>query len=478
MNPLYLAAAMLACYSNNNSAFIPEVWAMEGLVILEENMVFANLVHRDFENQVREFGDVVNTRRPGAFIPMRKTDTDTVVNQDAVSTNVQVPLNQHFYCSFTINDGEASQSFQELVDIYLLPGMQSIARSVDRAVTGVIPAFLGGPNGRSGQLNNLNSSNAQTYGLQARQILNQNKAYMQNRNLVLSPGSETAFLNTPIFVKANERGDGGTALENATLGRILGFNTYMDQNVPFISSGDTPSGANGGAGVVTNALAAGAGGSQAVTGITGAWVTGAFAVVAGNNQPTYVTAHTETTGNTTAFTLNEANANATAASAAVTYYKPVASYVTYAAGYAKEISVSGFTSGSPPQVGQLIAWGTSPRATYVIISSRPDPNVSGNQALLLDRPLDNAINTADPGFPGPVGSYNFAFHREAVALVTRPLALPNSRMGVMADVGVHNDVAMRVTMQYSIQNQGTIVVLDILAGVAQLDQNLGVVLLG
>ena len=41
-------------------------------------------------------------------------------------------------------------------------------------------------------------------------------------------------------------------------------------------------------------------------------------------------------------------------------------------------------------------------------------------------------------FPGPTGSFNWAFHREAVALVTRPLALPNERMGVMADVAVHN----------------------------------------
>jgi hypothetical protein len=31
--------------------------------------------------------------------------------------------------------------------------------------------------------------------------------------------------------EANERGDGGSALENATLGRILGFDTFMCQNV-------------------------------------------------------------------------------------------------------------------------------------------------------------------------------------------------------------------------------------------------------
>ena len=67
MNLLYVTRARFVCFDNDNSAFIPELWANEGLAILQENMVIANLVHRDFENEIRQFGDVVNTRRPGTF---------------------------------------------------------------------------------------------------------------------------------------------------------------------------------------------------------------------------------------------------------------------------------------------------------------------------------------------------------------------------------------------------------------------------
>ena len=74
MNRLYLSQPFVACYDNNLDAFIPELWAQEGLAILEENMVMANLVHRDFENEIAKFGDVVNTRRPGEFKIRRKTD--------------------------------------------------------------------------------------------------------------------------------------------------------------------------------------------------------------------------------------------------------------------------------------------------------------------------------------------------------------------------------------------------------------------
>jgi len=51
-------------------------------------------------------------------------------------------------------------------------------------------------------------------------------------------------------------------------------------------------------------------------------------------------------------------------------------------------------------------------------------------------------------------------------------------LGVMSSVGSYNNIAMRVTMQYDIQEGGTVVNLDILAGVAILDENLAVVFLG
>ncbi len=156
-------------------------------------MVIANLVHRDFENEIRQFGDVVNTRRPGTFQIRRKADGDPLQNQDASATNVKVPLDQWFYTSFTIKDGEASKSFQDLVDIYLRPGMMTIARSVDRAVLGRVHAFLTpawptvAPAGASAGWSTCPASNSKDYVLEAREQLNINKAPLEGRNLVLAP---------------------------------------------------------------------------------------------------------------------------------------------------------------------------------------------------------------------------------------------------------------------------------------------------
>jgi len=395
-----------------------------------------------------------------------------VANQDATATNVQVPLNQWFYTSFTIKDGEASKSFQDLVDIYLRPGMMTIARSVDRAVLGRIPAFLGGPNNRVGRLGNLSAANSKDFVLEAREQLNVQKAPLEGRNLVLAPVSETALLKNELFIAAQMRGDFGTALESATLGRILGFDTYMDQNVNsvYVTNCDADT-----TGTVTNALAAGLGGSQAVTLADRAVNVGEFAVVAGNDQPTYITAATAGSGATTAITLNEVNKYATAGSAALTVYRSCSASGTYPAGYVEGMVLTGWNTA--PQIGQMVAFGTgSGRVTYTVIESYLSS--AGQQTVYLDRPLEQTVNSADLCFPGPAGALNMAFHRNAIALVTRPLAIPNNAMGVLSHVGVYNDIAMRVSMQYSIANGGTVVNLDILAGVAVLDTNLCVVLQG
>ena len=78
--------------------------------------------------------------------------------------------------------------------------------------------------------------------LDAREKLNVNKAPLDGRRLVMAPTSRDGHAQDRPVPKANERGDGGTALENATLGRILGFDTFMCQNVNCVLTGaDTDS---------------------------------------------------------------------------------------------------------------------------------------------------------------------------------------------------------------------------------------------
>ena len=59
--PLSLPISETTCTTLD--LFIPEKWAQASLDILKENMVMANLIYRDFSNQVVKFDDIINTRK-------------------------------------------------------------------------------------------------------------------------------------------------------------------------------------------------------------------------------------------------------------------------------------------------------------------------------------------------------------------------------------------------------------------------------
>lgn len=454
-------------FSNDLDAFVPELWSKESLAILEENMVAGNLVYREFSNTLANFGDTVNTRRPAEFEAKRKVVTDDVTIQDATATNVPVKLNQHIHTSFMLRDGEESLSFMDLVAVYLRPAMLAQARMIDQIVLGQFAQFL---MNIAGSLDALSSSNAKDYILDTRQVLNENKAYVNGRNMVVNPSSETEMLKVDLFVSAEKVGDQGTALRQASLGQKLGFDIFMCQNMSSIATGNTKK-----TGAINNAGGYAAGvATLVVDGFTGTLTPGAFLTIAGDMTPLRIASTTATLGNATGIVLSTTSPfnglrRAVTDDAVINVYTPgaVNNASGYAVGYSKAITVDGFSVA--PRVGQLVAFGTA-AALYTIVGT---PTTT---SILLDRPLDAAISDDDAVCIGPPGDYNFAFHRDAIALVIRPLAMP--RVSAIAGSATYKNLSMRTVITYEGRGQGHLVTLDMLAGIKVLDTDLGAVLLG
>lgn len=441
------------------TAFTPQLWANESIAILEENMVMGNLVHRDFENVISSFGDTVNTRKPGEFKSIRKDRTDNVTVQANTATNVAVVLNQHIHTTFLIRDADQSKSFKDLVVEYLRPAMLSVARQIDTIISAQVHQFLGNS---AGQLGGLTSSNAGDYLLDARQVLNVNKAYVDDRNLVLGSVSETTMLKDPSFTQAYLVGDDGSALRNASLGRKFGFDIFMAQNQPYVGAQTVVSGA------VNNAAGYAAGTtSLTVDGLSAAITVGTWVTIAGDGAPHRIVS---TTGGATptAMVITPALKAAVVDNAVIQFSSKGANTGAQAVGYSKYLTVSG-----TPQVGMPVTFGVTAGAgaIYGII------DVVGG-TILLDRPLEEAVADAAVVNYGPSGSYNFAFHKNAVALVNRPLALPMPGTGARAAAAQWNGLSMRVVMAYDPYAQGHLVTVDALLGVKVLDVLLGSVLLG
>lgn len=450
-------------YDNSVTAFTPQYWANESIALLLENMVAVNLVHRDFEPIVANMGDTVNTRKPADLVAYRKTNADNVTVQDVSATNVAVKLDQHLHTSFLIKDGEESKAMKSLVEEYLRPAMISQARFLDKVVLGQWAQFYGYSGGRLGNL----SGNVVSSIVDTRRQLNINKVPEQDRNLIWTPNSEAEALKTADFVNAEKSGDAGTALRTASLGNLFGFNNFMCQNMSSIGTNmDTVTGA------VNNAAGYAAGvTTMTVDGLSAAITAGTFFKVAGDDTPHRVVS---TTGGSTptAIVFTPALKRAVVDNAVITIYDPgaVNNSGGYAADYAKTIAFDGMTNGV--QVGAMVSFGSSSTtALYTVVDAT-------STTITLDRPLEAAIADDATLNVCPAGEYNFAFQKNAIALVTRPLALPKQGTGALSAVANFNGLSIRAVITYDGNKQGHLVTLDMLFGVKVLDPLLGAVMFG
>ncbi len=470
------------------TAYVPEFWARESLMVLVEELVAANLVYRDFSNEIASFGDTVNTRLPGDFIAKRKTDIDDVTIQDAIATNVQVVLNQHIHVSFMIKDGQESLAMEDLVETFIRPAMRANGNIVDKIILAQFAQFL---LQSYGTLGTFDSTNAKDRFLNVRRIFNSKSVPEENRNFVLTVNSETAVLATDLFLQAQQVGDDGTALREASLGRKFGLNTFKSVFMPSLIEGNTTKNTTAGTlgvGAINNASGYPLGTATALTvdGFTGVVTVGEWLKVAG--VPYRVAVTSATLGATTSITLDRPLIADVVDNAVIIAYKVGAvnqavSPTGYAAGYSQYIAYDGTVTA---QRGQMVSFGVGV-PTYVEGPTggpavSPDIYVivdtDGSSSIMLDRPLTAAIaDNAVINF-GPGGEYNFAFMRNAIALVTRPLSPPKAGVGALSAIASYNGLSMRAVITYDGRKQGHLVTLDMLLGIKVLDDRMGVVVYG
>ena len=486
-SPMYTFNAYDWGDGNLLTAYVPEFWARESLMVLVEELVMANLVYRDFEEEIANFGDTVNTRLPGDFVALRKTDVDDVTIQDAIATNVSVVLNQHVHVSFMIKDGQETLAMEDLVETYMRPAMRANGNIIDKILLAQFTYFLLQGYGSFGTFN---STNAQDRFLNVRRIFNTRSVPEENRNFVLTINSETAVLATSLFLQAQQVGDDGTALREASLGRKFGLNTFKSVFAPSVIEGNTTK-TTAQAGAVNHSAGYPVGytGSIVTNVFTGAVTVGQWVVLDG--VPYRVNAVTNTLGATTAITLDRPLINAAASADTIVSYTTCevnqpTSPTGYPVGYSAYIDYD--TNSVTLQQGQMISFQTT-APTYAYNSQPGGPPAitspiyvivatDGATEFMLDRPLEVALADDDIINPGPGGEYNFAFIRNALALVARPLSPPKAGTGALSAIANYNGLAMRATIWYDGRKQGHLVTLDLLLGVKVLDARMGVVVFG
>lgn len=472
-------------YDNDVDAFVPEVWAQEALIALEANCVAANLVYRNFENLVADFGDIVNTRIPASFFAQRKGPNDDVTVQNVNVVNVPVPLNQHLHTSFMIRDSENSKSMKDLINEHLIPAVHSLSQTLDSIICmqGYVACLAA--DGVVGQYGTAVTIPTLT---QVRSVMNKRKVPLQGRNLLICPDTEAELLEIATFHEADKLGDDGTALREGSLGRKFGFNIYMDQNVPdFDHSGLTVAGtvlvdSSNGLEIGETEIPVSGGTDLGVS--DPAELIGCWCYIEGDMTPQWIVGTTNNPKIIISPGLRHAVDNG--AEITIFEYSSIAETDGYTAGHYKDIDINALESnlynGQLVTIGQPVTADLSyspfnPCRINGVLQTEAGSFQASATSLVTDRPLGYAASNGDIVALGPCGQFNLAFHSNAIALVTRPLALPRAELNVASSVVNYNNLSIRVTMTYDGKAQGTLVTVDLLAGVLPLNSDLMVVML-
>lgn len=456
--------------ANSVSAALPQYWALRGLQVLMEQTPAVGSVNRQFSNELARAGDQVNAYRADRRYTRRKTAADENTETDANLTAVPVVLDQYFFDAFVIKDEEESLSIADLTELHLVPSIQTIARGIDRSILGRVHSFLrfGDPTKRAGKLGGMTSANAADYILEAEEVLAGNLAPMDGLwTAIVHHTVNTKIMGAELFERVDARGADGATVRTGEVGKVYNTRVIMSQNVNYVYGPNTDR--------VTAAVnnsggyAAGTTSALTVTDPSTNYTVGEYVTIAGNDQPTYLTA----TNGTTSITLNEALKYAVEDAAVVQHYVKATNEATERlAGYQKTM-VFTHSAGKNLQVGQLISFGTTSRHTYTVIEV--SATSSTTTTVLLDRPLEATVASGADAFPGPAGAMCPVLHPNAIAFVSRPMKEKNK--GAISRVANFGGIGLRVSMQDDLKAGGTRVVVDVLAGVSVLDDDLLCVML-
>lgn len=211
----------------SNTLLTPSIIAREALLILENNLVASNLVYRDYTTEFTgaKVGDTVTIRTPATFVANEFTPGGNITVQQATETGVALQLEKHYDVSFQVTSRELSLSIQDFGQQFIVPAMVAIADAIDRYLLGkYFQTFRAAGSVGTGLTTLAALANVDL-------AMNNAKIPVGLRNAIVNPVTKAQMLGIDAVVKANERGDAGTALREASMGRVMGADWWMAQNV-------------------------------------------------------------------------------------------------------------------------------------------------------------------------------------------------------------------------------------------------------
>ena len=211
--------------------FIPELWSARLLNALDKSHVFANVVNRDYEGDIKKMGDTVHINTIGAVtIGTYTSNTDFTSGPETLATTDQtLTIDQAKYFNFQVDDIDAAQAAGDIMDKAMTRAAYGLADASDKYIAGILAGAADASNLVSSSAVALTSSNVYENVVKMRTILDKANVPTAGRWLVIPPEMYALILLDDRFVKTGgEMAEG--ILRTGLVAQAAGFDIYLSNN--------------------------------------------------------------------------------------------------------------------------------------------------------------------------------------------------------------------------------------------------------
>ena len=215
------------------TTFIPELWNARLLNALDKAHVFAGLVNRDYEGEIKKQGDTVHINTIGEVtIGTYTKDTDFSSGPQALTaTDSTLVINQAKYFNFAVDDIDTAQAAGDIMDKAMQRAAYGLADAADKYLADQLAAAITTANGNQVGTTAVALTKENVYEniVKMKTILDKANVPTTGRWLVVPPEMVALILQDDRFVKT-----GGTKAEdtlaNGWVARAVGFDIYESNN--------------------------------------------------------------------------------------------------------------------------------------------------------------------------------------------------------------------------------------------------------
>ena len=219
--------------NTNTTTYVVNALLAQGLEALRGACIMPRLVNSTYNREAAQKNSVINIPIPSAITAGAVTPSYVPPDTAGVSpTRAQLTLDQWYSGDFELNDKEEMEVMDGMVPMQATEAIKGLARAVNASIF----ATYAGIYGYAGVAGTTPFATDVSEWTQARKVLNEQLAPMDSRRVVLDPDAEANALGLRAFQDASYRGD-AQGIQEGIIGRKLGADWYMDQQVPTHTAG-------------------------------------------------------------------------------------------------------------------------------------------------------------------------------------------------------------------------------------------------